>query len=449
MDTIVALATPPGRGAIAVVRVSGPAALEFLRTHCRPSADWRAHSRRLLLRRLEADGEIVDTVLAAFFPAPGSYTGEDLAEISCHGGLWVCRRILECALSSGARPAEPGEFTRRAFLNGKVDLLQAEAVRELIEAETAFQARLALEQLGGALSRSLEPLRAGLLEVICHLETALEFVEDVASPGDRAWAAERLEALGGELARRVASFARGRLVSEGVKLAIVGKPNVGKSSLFNALLEEERAIVSEIPGTTRDAVFGRFSVAGAPVEVVDTAGMRGGGDRLEALGMRRSREQAADSDEVVLVLDASRPLEAEDWKVWREVGASKPLLVLNKRDLPRRLVLAGEMEYAQWLEVSAKTCWNLEALKEALAGRLGLGGGVREGCLVRTVRQRDAVERCRAEVVRALEDLRGGSGEEYVLHALQRALRELGRLTGEVSAEEVLEGIFSRFCIGK
>src|SRR5215467_14663979 len=338
-DTIVAISTPPGRGAIGIIRLSGPASFQMARTLFHPATGTSLDSpNRAYVGLLTAPGEpeSVDKAIATLFKAPHSYTGEDIVEMSCHGSPIVMRRVLELCVALGARLAEPGEFTLRAFLNRRMDLAQAQAVRDLIDARTSYQARLATRQLGGALSNLLEPLKQSLIEVIVHLESSIEFVEDDISPAGIRDLASKLQRLIDELSRIAASFSFGRYVKEGFDLAIVGRPNVGKSSVFNRLVGFERAIVTEVPGTTRDALYESSSIQGVPVRLIDTAGIRETSDRVETIGITRTRTAIADADMTLVVLDGSEPLSAQDVKLLDQIGLQGRIILLNKSDLPRR-----------------------------------------------------------------------------------------------------------------
>src|SRR5579884_3400842 len=336
-DTIVAVSTPPGRGGLGIVRLSGALSREIAGRILRfPHApQWRSWSSELA-QLVDAQGELVDQVVVAFFEGPRSYTAEDVVEISCHGAPVVLRLCVERAVQAGARLAEPGEFTLRAFLNGRIDLPQAEAVRDLIEATTLYQARVAAQQAEGSVSRRLKPIKEQMLELIALLEAGIDFAEDDISVAPASEILRSLEPIRAGVGQLAASFAYGKLVHQGFTLAIVGRPNVGKSSLFNRLLEQDRAIVTDIPGTTRDLVSETASLEGIPVRMVDTAGIRQAADVIENLGIERSYQAMADADVTLVVVDASRAPEAEDMElIGRARARGKSLLVGNKCDLGR------------------------------------------------------------------------------------------------------------------
>src|SRR5208283_2453044 len=334
-DTIVAIATPSGRGGIGVVRLSGADARAIARPMLRLAHEHdleagRAHFGELME---PASGERIDEVVVTFFAKPHSYTTDDVVEISCHGSPVVLRHVVEMAIASGARLAQPGEFTMRAFLNGRIDLTQAEAVRDLIESQTLYQAQVAARQLEGALSKRLQPTKQKLMELVAVLEAGVDFAEDDVSVMPDEDIVSRIATVCAPLRELLASFAFGKVVHEGLTLAIVGRPNVGKSSLFNRLVERERAIVTATPGTTRDLVSETVSMGGIPVRLVDTAGIRTALDEAESIGVRKSMEALADADLVLVVLDAAQPVTEEDRDLLNQVDARPAIVVANKCDL--------------------------------------------------------------------------------------------------------------------
>ncbi len=443
-DTIAAIATPPGRGAIGIVRLSGPdspriaAALISLKQPLQP--------RRPATGELsDAEGRLVDSVLVTWFAAPRSYTAEDVVEISCHGAPVLLRHALARALELGARLAEPGEFTLRAFVNGRLDLPQAEAVRDLIDATTLYQARVAARQAQGSVSARLAPLKANLLELIALLEAGIDFAEDDISVAPAAELLRRLDpciALASALAR---SFAWGRIVRSGFSLALVGLPNAGKSSLFNRLLEQDRAIVTPIPGTTRDTVSESTDFAGVPVRLVDTAGIRDSAEPIEQLGIARSREAMSDADLTLLVRDAAAPPSPDLETLLAEVRTQgKYVVAANKADLPGFAALPGEFP------VSAATGEGIAALRDAILDALTPGGHLQqEGEFITSLRQSHLLEECLAMLEKARQSVLAGLPHELLLLDLYCALRPLDQLTGKTTADDILNGIFSTFCIGK
>lgn len=489
-DTIAAISTPPGRGGIGIVRLSGPEAVlyaeQLVRLH-QPLEHARARLADVLDPEfadaaLTEDGgqERIDEALVTFFAAPHSYTGDDLVEIAAHGSPIVLGTLLQAALGLGARLAEPGEFTQRAFLSGRLDLTQAEAVRDLIEAQTLAQARLAATQMGGALSRRVLPVKSNLLELIALLEAGIDFAEDDLSVAPDAEISARIAALGEPLAALEASFAHGRILHDGLTLAIVGRPNAGKSSLFNALIERDRAIVTAQPGTTRDTVSERIALEGIPLELVDTAGLREAQDEAERLGIARSREALADAAIVLIVLDGTDlagmglagkdlagkdlagtglaatdvpeagALHAEDRVLLASLVGRPALVAWNKSDLAA--VAGAPAELASFglpvLETSALTGQGIGELRAAIVS-LATGGAAAEPGMLTSARHHQAIQ----TALRGLEDaaaaVLSAIPHEMILLDLYRTLWALDSLTGQTTPDDILNLIFSTFCIGK
>jgi tRNA modification GTPase len=464
-DTIVAIATPPGRGGIGIVRLSGADAGRLLSSQLELRSSLLPGRARYCA--IVDGGARLDEGVVTWFAAPNSYTGEDVLEIAAHGSPVILDLLVRRALEAGARLARPGEFTQRAFLHGRIDLTQAEAVRDLIAAETLYQARVAAEQLGGALSRRVAPIKEQLIALVTLLEAGIDFAEDDIDVTPDVEISRRLDALDAALAPVAASFREGRLVHNGLTMAIVGRPNAGKSSLFNRLVERERAIVTATPGTTRDLVTERISLGGIPVEMVDTAGLRETEDEAESHGIARTEGAMADADLVLLLLDATAAVDAEgalrlpeeDARLLASLDGRSPLLVLNKIDLARPTRVdamrtanmhGGICELAQ---VSALTGEGVLALRERLLERVcgseSNPGNSAEGGMLTSLRHYEALEGC----TQALSRARGALGErvphEMLLLDLYAALQQLDQLTGATTADDILNRIFSSFCIGK
>jgi len=393
-------------------------------------------------------GDLVDHALVTFFAGPKSYTGEDVVEVSCHGSAVLLRQVLDLTLQLGARLAEAGEFTLRALGNGKINLSQAEAVRDLIDARTADAAKQALRQLDGELAATLAPIKDELLDIIVLLESALEFADDDLPELQNQEVRKRLTSITFNLEKLAATYSVGHLLAQGLRVVIVGRPNVGKSSLFNRLVGLDRAIVTEIPGTTRDSIGEQISIDGFPVSLVDTAGMREAGDRIESIGIERTRLAIADADLVLIVLDGSEEWQKEDRDVLTAVRRMKHLVVINKCDV---------VGFANPLPPETDSpCVTVSALKGVGFDRLRTAilepfRAVDEGdtCLLITnARHHDLLRRSRDAVQSAIERMHD-AGEEVVLVDLHNALRLLGEITGETTAEDILSRIFSTFCIGK
>ncbi len=451
-DTIAAISTPAGRGGIGVVRISGKDALPLARQFFRSSAEINTPNRAQFGRIVDPEtNEVIDDAIVTWFQAPHSYTGEDVVEFSCHGSPVVLTRVLELAIAGGARIAEPGEFTFRAFLHRKIDLAQAQAVRDIINAQTAYQARLATRQLEGAFSKQLTPLKQTLIEIIVHLESTVEFVEDDISPENLAHLLLQLEGILAELQRLVSTFSFGRFVKEGFDLAIVGRPNVGKSSVFNQLIGAERAIVTAIPGTTRDTLYESASISGVPVRLIDTAGIRETDDIVENMGITRSRSAIADADVVLLVLDNSEELSEDDRRLLAEVPAESRIIALNKTDIAAKLIEnQADEDLNDAVSISALTGNGLDELRQQIFKHLSGDAAIeRDDLLVTDARQQQAIRTALIELTKARDLIVIGELEEIILLKLHGGLTALGQITGETLMDDILGQIFSTFCIGK
>jgi tRNA modification GTPase len=458
-DTIVAISTPPGRGGIGIVRLSGPDAIsiasELVRLH-RPLEHGRA-SLADVMDEADVDAAQIDQAVITLFAAPNSYTAEDVVEIAAHGSPVVLKLLLQRAIDRGARLAQPGEFTQRAFLAGKIDLTQAEAVRDLIEAQTLTQARQAASQMGGALSRRVAPVKQSLVDLIALLEAGIDFAEDDVDVTAQEEIARRIESLIAPLNALEASFARGRIVHDGLTLAIVGRPNVGKSSLFNRLVERERAIVTASPGTTRDLVTERIAMDGIPIELVDTAGLREGLEEAEQLGIERSREALADAAIVLVVLDAMQQLNEEERLLFAAVEGRSALVVVNKSDLLKDVTtdhLHDAFAHEPTLRdvaivlTSAVTGDGIPLLREKILA-LATGGAAAEVGMLTNMRQHQAIGTALAALIDAGRANAESIPHEMILLDLYRALWALDSLTGQTTPDDILNLIFSTFCIGK
>ena len=458
IDTIAAVATPPGRGGIGIVRLSGPAAWEIAARLVRLRRALEAGRAALaeVLDPKDPAAAAIDEAVVTAFAAPHSYTGEDVVEIAAHGSPVVLETLLRGALAAGARLAGAGEFTQRAFLNGRLDLTQAEAVQDLIAAQTLEQARMAAQQLGGALSRRVAPVKEELLTLIALLEAGMDFAAgelddvDVVSPEQiRKVLASVREAL----ERLQRSYAQGHRLREGASLALVGRPNVGKSSLFNRLLERERAIVTPLPGTTRDTVEEAMAVGGIPLRLIDTAGLRLAGespaDEAEALGIMRSREAMADADLVVVVFDATAGVSAEETDVLRSVNGRPHLVVRNKADLVSEAPQRSGKNEPDLLLTSALTGEGLEELRARILRLLHAEGDAATGGVLNSLRQQQAVETALEALAAAEAANESKIPHEFLLADLHGALRALDSLTGQTTSDDILNRIFSTFCIGK
>jgi tRNA modification GTPase len=485
-DTIVAVATPPGRGGLGIVRLSGSQAVEITTSLIRfPKLPLETQRATLGEFRDPQSGKVLDQVVVTCFRRPHSYTAEDVVEISCHGASVILRYLVECCLSRGARAAEPGEFTMRGFLNGRIDLTQAEAVRDLVESRTLYQARVAAQQLEGAVSARLKPHKQALLELIARLEAGIDFAEDDVAVMEWQEILARIDRLRADLDGLVQGYAYGRLVREGLSLAIVGRPNVGKSSLFNRLLSEERAIVTSTPGTTRDLVAETANIGGIPLRFVDTAGIRHTEEEVERIGVEKSFQAIADSDLRLLVIDTSEDWTGEDSSLLSKVRPLGALLVAcNKADLPPKIsnadldrLLAAdedlcaspevgrgglgppaggqsspllEVTPAQVVWTSALTGEGIPELKDKIleiaapARDLGM-----EGEFITNLRHQQLLKHSLQALAKARQAAEQNLPHEMLLLDLYEALRPLDQITGATYVDDVLDIIFSTFCVGK
>jgi len=462
-DTIVAISTPMGRGGVGVVRLSGARAIEIATCLISlPKLPLETQRATLGVFAEMESGRALDQVVVTCFRAPHSYTGEDVVEISGHGAPVILRYLAECCLAQGARAAEPGEFTMRAFLNGRIDLTQAEAVRDLIESQTLYQARVAAQQLEGSVSMRLKPHKQVLLELIARLEAGIDFAEDDVAVIEWQEILTRLDRISADLQRLVEGYEYGRIVREGLTLAIVGRPNVGKSSLFNRLLNEDRAIVTPIPGTTRDLVAESANLGGIPLRFVDTAGVREALDEVEKIGVERTFSAIADSDLRLMVVDASGPWTEEDTLLLEKLRPLGSLLVaLNKSDLPPHYPSADTARFVQSnldagdtppqiVPTSALTGEGIQELKEKI---LALAAPTRDigpgGEFITNVRHAQLVKNSLIGLAKARQAAEQHTHHEMLLLDLYDALRPLDLITGATYTDDVLDIIFKTFCVGK
>ncbi len=457
-DTIAAIATPIGEGGLAVIRISGAQALAVAdkiftptgKSSVKPSA---AASHTIQFGHAVCDGRTIDEVLVAVMRGPRTFTREDVIEVTCHGGVLPAKAVLDAALSSGARLAEPGEFTRRAFLNGRIDLAQAEAVADLIHSRTELALRAANEQLAGKLSQRINQLRDDLLKTLAHVEAYIDFPEeDIAE--------ETKDQLLGRLERGVAfmdellrTATEGQILRRGVRAAIVGRPNAGKSSLLNQLLGRDRAIVSPVPGTTRDTIEETANIRGLPIVFIDTAGLREARDEIEVEGIRRSHESLQQAEFILHVFDVSEPVTEEDEKYLAEFASKKRILVRNKIDLEQKLDLSNSRNTERGesiLDICCLTGKGIESLKDSIK-KLVWSGEINTEMLQVMInsRHQDALNRARIATVRTIEALRAASTLELAAMDLRIAVNAVGEIVGKTTTEDLLDMIFSQFCIGK
>lgn len=488
-ETIVAIATPLGRSGIGVIRLSGTSAVAIA-ARIAANGNFDLKPRVSSLRNLTdpATGEAIDEAVVTYFKSPNSFTGEDVIEISCHGSPIVLRQVLDLCLKQGARLAEAGEFSLRALANGRMNLSEAEAIRDLIDAQSVGAARQAVRQMRGAFSHELQPVKDELLDIIVVLESALEFVEDDLPATQKTTILARLESVADRVSKIALTYQAGKLIRDGIRVALVGRPNVGKSSLFNALVGHDHAIVTEIAGTTRDQLHQQFTIRDIPISLIDTAGLRQTSDTVESIGVERSKRTMADSDLVIVMLDAFDIFTDEDRKIIESVSELKHLLVLNKIDKvddevvsnfrfqisdfksqisnanPQTSDFSGKTtqatskeesaaredhEETKTVSISARTGKGLDQLKEAMIEPFAKYETDSTGFLVSDARHYDLLIRASGEIAQSAVLLQQNTSEEIVLIGLHNALRYLGQITGETTTEDMLTRIFSTFCIGK
>jgi tRNA modification GTPase len=451
--TIAAIATPQGYGGIGVIRISGDQSVAMARRLLRDgvSADFDPNRASFHYLINPETGATIDDAIITFFKAPHSFTGEDVIEIACHGSPVVLSEILRLLTSSGAELAQPGEFSMRAFLNQRMDLTQAEAIKDLIHAQTTHQARVAARQLRGEISNRLQPIKDGLVEMIVHFESSVEFVEDDLDPLNIKFFLSRIDHFIEQLVALASSYRLGKLIRSGIKLALIGRPNVGKSSLFNALLGRERAIVTHLPGTTRDTLNESFIINGVPVDLIDTAGIRETEDIVEQIGVERTKTAISEADLIIAVIESTSTLPAEEIELFKEFPVS--LYAINKCDLGAALSEEAIIKLSgadRVVRISALTGEGIDDLRRAVHRMIVAESSTGiEDAIITNERHYSALEHALAGLRQARQDLAAGFTEEVALANLHQALRSLGVVTGETLITDIINQIFSTFCIGK
>ena len=456
-ETIAAISTPFGESGIGIVRMSGPFAEAIARKLFKPKIGQSCfvshHFHYGEIIDIQS-GKAVDEVLIVLMKSPKTYTREDIVEIHCHGGYFILQKVLELVLRSGARMAQPGEFTRRAFLNGRIDLTQAEAVIDAIKAKTMVSLEIANQQLRGWLYRELGQLKTRLIEDLVLIEAHIDFPEEEIELISLRKMEQEMEETVQKLEGWVSSYEEGKVFREGISCAIIGKTNVGKSSLLNVLLREERAIVTPIPGTTRDVIEEILNICGVPVRLIDTAGLRKVKDSIEQEGVRKAKERLADSDLILLMLDGSRGLDEEDREIFEEVKGKKKVVILNKEDLPQKISVddvKNQIVDDPIVSISALKGEGIDDLKKTIYTSL-IQRGVRaspEHLIVANIRHKNALIQIRDNLSNAMKGMEEGTPFEFIAFEIRSALEILGELVGETTSEEILNLIFDQFCIGK
>jgi tRNA modification GTPase len=454
-DTIAAISTPRGEGGIGIVRISGDDSLDILAKIFKPkSAKKISELRNFSInfgQLLNEDNEVIDEVLVSIMKGPKTYTTEDIIEINCHGGYLVTEKVLELVLRNGARHAEQGEFTRRAFVNGRIDLTQAEAVMDLIHSKTEQNISLSLNQLRGDLREQISVLKKLLLDVAAHVNVVLDYPEEGIDDPLPDNLVDNLKEVLDTSQELINSYDKGKMIKEGIKTAIVGKPNVGKSSLLNALLREERAIVTHIAGTTRDVIEEVINVNGIPLVIIDTAGIRDTEDVVENIGVKKSKEQIDKADLILFVLDSSKDIEAEDFEIYNSVSDKKVIGILNKTDLDKVIDLSKLDKIQNWIEVSAKESFGIKEMEDQIAKYI-VNADLKdssEKLMITNVRHKTALEKTNDAVKNIFETIDMGLPMDLIAVDLKEALDALSEVTGEISTEDLLDHVFSNFCVGK
>ncbi|HIX82981.1 MAG TPA: tRNA uridine-5-carboxymethylaminomethyl(34) synthesis GTPase MnmE [Candidatus Megamonas gallistercoris] len=458
-DTIAAIATPPGEGGIGIVRISGENAGfvvdKFFKAEKKDFSVMNFKTHQAVYGKIIDDkGCIIDEALCIAMWAPNSYTKENVVEIQSHGGSLVVHRILELAINHGARMAQPGEFTKRAFLNGRLDLSQAQSVMDIIQARTDASLRMAAGHLQGAFSEEIQSMRHCILEIIAHLEASIDFPEDDIEDVAKQEAEEKISGIKNRISEILKTFHTGRILREGLMTTIIGKPNVGKSSLLNALLREERAIVTDIPGTTRDSLEEYANIGGVPLRIIDTAGIRETHDKVEQIGVEKSVAYLQRADLILALFDASRPLSQEDRDIIAMLKDKKGIVLLTKKDLPTEMdiedlqnQLQGEFKY---ICISTINKDGLKDLEDEIVNRVYSGNaGQAEGCFVNNLRQAEALKAAEEHLEECLNTIRMGMAEDFIVIDVRSAWEKLGEITGDTVDEDIIDQIFSQFCIGK
>ncbi|ERI90524.1 tRNA modification GTPase TrmE [Clostridiales bacterium oral taxon 876 str. F0540] len=455
-ETIAAVATSLGESGIAIIRVSGKDALKsvsniFEGKSGRSLDDIKSYTMRYGHIIDKEKNEIIDEVIVSFMKGPKSFTAEDTIEINCHGGVIATNRVLEEVIKQGVRIAEPGEFTKRAFLNGRIDLSQAEAVIDIIRAKTELSMKSALAQSEGRISREIKALRHKLLGVIAHIEATVDFPEDDLEETTSHLTAFQIKEALDEIDKLLSSADEGKILRDGLDTVIVGKPNVGKSSLLNALLMEKRAIVTDVPGTTRDVIEEFISLDGVPVKIIDTAGIRETEDVVEKIGVERSKEKINDADLIILMLDLSRELDSEDLEIIDYIKDRKYIVLLNKSDLPNKLDknMLKDLNFQYIMEISAVTGEGIDKLKESIKKLFFSGEITSKDTIITNVRHKQALIHAGQSLRAALEALKNTFAIDLASIDVRNAWMSLGEITGETLEEDIIDKIFSEFCIGK
>ncbi len=451
-QTIAAIATPMGQGGIGVIRISGTKAFSILEGIFKGEKPLQDH--RLTYGKImdPTSGKMLDEVLVVAMKAPKTYTCEDVAEIHCHGNYVALNQVLELCFRRGAKPAQPGEFTKRAFLNGRLDLTQAEAVIDVVKAKTSASFEVAMDQLEGGLAKEVKILREKIKDILVNITVNIDYPDEDIEEVLYESLEENVGSLGKQIEKLMATARQGKILRQGLKVSIVGKPNVGKSSLLNALLREERAIVSEIPGTTRDVIEEAFNLGGIPIQIVDTAGIRDTGDQIEQLGINRSKASVNEADFVILVLDGSKELEKEDIHIMDNLGSVPYLVMINKEDLPQKIEeskIREKLNDVPVLSLSLKKSRQIEILEKAMKREILEADVLESQGLVTNIRQENSLKEAEAALKDALHMVEKREALDFIEVDMIRSYELLGEIVGETVSDDIIDEVFSRFCLGK
>jgi len=457
MNTIAAISTAPGIGGIGIVRMSGKDAFSILNKIFKPKKNFDIDSVKgysIKYGYIVKESEVIDEVLVSFFRAPNSYTTENLCEISSHGGAYVVRRILETCLENGAVLAEPGEFTKRAFLNGRMDLSQAEAVIDVINAKTEKEAKTSINQLEGVLSKQIQKIREMLISVMAQIEVSIDYPEyDIEEVGNKK-AVDILKNVQNKLEELRNSFDNGKIIREGIKVALIGKPNAGKSSLLNAILKEERAIVTDIEGTTRDTIEEAVVIEGIPIHIIDTAGIRKATNEVEKIGIEKSKKMADEAELIIAIFDATKELDGEDREILKLLEDKKAIVILNKIDLnvskTTQEDIRSEINDVEIIEISAKEYIGIDLIYKKIADMFAINEiGLDNSAIITNVRHKDIITKAIQSTNKAIDIARENLPIDIIGIYIKEIMEELGKITGESVSDEIIKEIFAKFCLGK
>lgn len=449
METIVAMSTAPGVGGIGIIRMSGKNCFEILNKIFKKKNISEPKGYTIKYGHIIENNKIIDEVLVSFFKEPNSYTTENMCEINCHGGIYTLKKILELCIKNGARLAEPGEFTKKAFLNGRIDLAQAESVIDLINAKTSKEAKSSINQLEGYLSKKIQEIKNKIMDIVVNLEVNIDYPEYDVEELTKNETSERLENIKKELKELQESFYTGKIVKEGIKVALLGRPNAGKSSLLNAILKEERAIVTDIEGTTRDTIEESINISGIPIHIIDTAGIRNATNEVERIGIDKTKKIVEQADLVIAIFDSTKKLEQEDMDIMELIRNKKSIIVLNKIDVKEK-VLDRKMFDRDVIEISAKEYIGLDELYRKINELFELNEiQFEDNEMITNIRHKTAIDKALEKIYKAEQIIYAGIPIDIISFDLKEAMEELAKITGENVSEDIINEIFAKFCLGK